>query len=61
MSNYPTDYPPFAPEHDFVFNLEIELRKQRLNRTQLADRMGISRSAVSRLLDPDKHVCLTLL
>ncbi len=43
-----------AAKRVFVFQLEKELQKQRLNRAQLADRMGTSRSAVSRLLDPDK-------
>ena len=43
-----------AAKRVFVFQLEKELRRQKVNRAELADRMGTSRSAISRLLDPDK-------
>jgi len=43
-----------AAKRVFVFQLEKELQKQKLNKTDLAERMGTSRSSVSRILDPTK-------
>jgi antitoxin HicB len=39
-----------------AFQLEEELKKQRLTKSQFAKRMNTSRSAVDRLLDP-KRAC----
>ena len=43
-----------AAKRVFVFQLEQELAKQQLSKTELADRMGTSRSSVNRLLDPSQ-------
>ena len=43
-----------AAKRVFVFQLEQELKKQKLNKEGLALRMGTSRSAIYRLLDPDQ-------
>jgi antitoxin HicB len=36
----------------FIYQLEKELERQKLTKHDLAERMGTSRSAVNRLLDP---------
>lgn len=41
-----------AAKRVFVFQLEKELQKQKVNKEELAQKMGTSRSAVRRLLDP---------
>jgi antitoxin HicB len=38
-----------------AFQLEEEMKRAGLNKTQLAARMATSRSAVDRLLDPENH------
>lgn len=38
-----------------AFQLEQEMRRTGLNKSQLAARMQTSRSAVDRLLDPENH------
>ncbi|NGX47494.1 MAG: hypothetical protein K1000chlam3_00868 [Chlamydiae bacterium] len=43
-----------AAKRVFVYQLEKELRRQKLNKADLAERMGTSRSSVSRILDPTK-------
>ena len=42
-----------ASKRVFVFQLEKELKKQRIEKEELAVRMGTSRSSVRRLLDPN--------
>lgn len=37
----------------FVFQMEKEMKKQGIDKAELADRMETSRSAVERILDPD--------
>lgn len=37
----------------FVFQVEKEMKKQRIDKTELAERMETSRSAVDRILDPE--------
>lgn len=37
----------------FVFQMEKEMKKQRIDKAQLAEKMETSRSAVDRILDPD--------
>ncbi len=39
-----------------AFQIEMELKKQQLTKSQLAKRMNTSRAAVDRLLDP-KRIC----
>jgi len=41
-----------AAKRIFVFQLEQELKKQKLNKERFAQLMGTSRSAIRRLLDP---------
>jgi antitoxin HicB len=41
-----------AAKRVFIFQLEQELKKQKVNKEELAQRMGTSRSAIRRLLDP---------
>jgi antitoxin HicB len=43
-----------AAKRVFVYQLEKELERQRITKSDLADRMGTSRSALSRLFDPTK-------
>jgi len=40
------------------FQLEKELKKQKLTKTQLAKRMHTSRAAVNRILDPERACSL---
>lgn len=40
------------------FQLEKELKKQKLTKTQLAKRMHTSRAAVNRILDPERTCSL---
>lgn len=40
------------------FQLEKELKKQKLTKTELAKRMHTSRAAVNRILDPEKTCSL---
>ena len=42
-----------AAKRVFVFQLEKEMKRQHLDKTELAERMETSRSAVDRVLDPD--------
>jgi predicted XRE-type DNA-binding protein len=45
-----------------AFQIEQAMKEQKLSRTRLAERMGTSRTQVSRLLDPkDGNVTLTTL
>ena len=37
----------------FIFQLEEELKKQKIDKAALAERMETSRSAVDRILDPE--------
>ncbi|MBI3211708.1 MAG: XRE family transcriptional regulator [Simkania negevensis] len=37
----------------FVFQMEQEMKKQKVDKTELAQRMETSRSAVDRILDPE--------
>ncbi|MBT3393539.1 MAG: XRE family transcriptional regulator [Waddliaceae bacterium] len=41
-----------AAKRVYVFQLEKELRKQKLKKSDLAERMHTSRSSIERLLDP---------
>lgn len=41
-----------AAKRVFIFQLEQELKKQKLNKEGLAQLMGTSRSSIHRLLDP---------
>lgn len=41
-----------AAKRVFIFQLEQELKKQKINKEELAQRMQTSRSAVNRLLNP---------
>ncbi|SCA62931.1 Uncharacterized protein SCG7109_AF_00130 [Chlamydiales bacterium SCGC AG-110-M15] len=43
-----------AAKRVFVYKLEQELKKNKMNKSDLARRMNTSRSAVQRLLDPTK-------
>ncbi len=43
-----------AAKRVFVYQLEKELKKQNLSKTDFAYMMGTSRSAVNRILDPNK-------
>jgi predicted XRE-type DNA-binding protein len=45
-----------AVKRVIAFQLEKELKKQKMSKSQFAKRMGTSRSAVDRLLDP-KRTC----
>ncbi len=42
-----------AAKRVFVFQLEMEMQKQKIDKAELADRMETSRSAVERALDPE--------
>ncbi len=42
-----------ASKRVFVYQLEKELKKQKIKKDELADIMGTSRSAIRRLLDPN--------
>jgi antitoxin HicB len=37
----------------FIFQMEKEMKKQRIDKAELAERMETSRSAVDRILDPE--------
>jgi transcriptional regulator with XRE-family HTH domain len=50
-----------AAKRVFVFQLEKELKRQKVNKEELAQRMGTSRSAVRRLLDPSQPSTLRTL
>lgn len=43
-----------AAKRIFVFQLEQELKKQKINQMQFARLLGTSRSSIRRLLDPCK-------
>ena len=43
-----------AAKRVFVYQLQSELKKQRLTKSELAKKMGTSRAAVSRILNPEK-------
>src|SRR5215204_1659718 len=43
-----------AAKYAFVMQLEDEMRKQNLTKEEFAKRMGTSRSALNRLLDPNQ-------
>lgn len=47
-----------AAKRIFVLQMEKELAKQQLSKADLAERMGTSRSSVSRLLDPSQSSTL---
>lgn len=42
----------------FVFQMEKEMKKQGIDKAQLAERMETSRSAVDRILDPESSSTL---
>lgn len=50
-----------AAKRVFVFEIEQELEKQKITKSQLAEMMGTSRSSVNRLLDPNKPSTLRTL
>jgi antitoxin HicB len=41
-----------AAKRVFVFQLEKEMEKQKIDKTELAQRLETSRSAIDRILDP---------
>lgn len=43
-----------AAKYAFVMQLEEEMKKQQLTKEEFARRMGTSRSALNRLLDPSQ-------
>lgn len=43
-----------AAKYAFVMQLEDEIKKQKLTKEEFAKRMGTSRSALNRLLDPSQ-------
>ncbi|MGM0440357.1 MAG: Fis family transcriptional regulator [Chlamydiota bacterium] len=43
-----------AAKRVFVFQMKEELKKQHLNKSELAKKMHTSRSAVNRVLDPQQ-------
>jgi len=47
-----------AAKRVFVFQLEQEMRKQKIDKSSLADRMETSRSAIERILDPSSSSTL---
>jgi antitoxin HicB len=47
-----------AVKRVIAFQLEQELKKQKMTKTQLAKRMHTSRAAVNRILDPKKTCSL---
>lgn len=42
-----------AAKRVFVFQIEKEMKKQRIDKSELATRLETSRSAVDRILDPE--------
>ncbi len=42
-----------AAKRVFVFQLEREMQKQKIDKAELAERMETSRSAIERVLDPE--------
>lgn len=42
-----------AAKRVFVFQLEKEMKKQKIDKSELAERLQTSRSAVDRILDPE--------
>ncbi len=42
-----------AAKRVFVFQIEKEMQKQKVDKTQLAERMETSRSAIDRILNPE--------
>lgn len=42
-----------AAKRVFVFQLEKEMKKQKIDKSEFASRLETSRSAVNRLLDPE--------
>lgn len=49
------DVEAVAVKRVIAFQLEREMRRSGLTKTELASRMETSRSAVDRLLDPENH------
>ncbi|GMA14386.1 helix-turn-helix domain-containing protein [Deinococcus metallilatus] len=50
-----TDVEAVALKRVIAFQLEQEMKRNGLTKTELASRMETSRSAVDRLLDPENH------
>lgn len=50
-----TEVEAVALKRVIAFQLEQEMKRAGLTKTQLAARMATSRSAVDRLLDPENH------
>jgi antitoxin HicB len=50
-----TDVEAVALKRVIAFQLEQEMKRSGLTKTELASRMETSRSAVDRLLDPENH------
>lgn len=50
-----------AAKRVFVFELEKELEKQKITKSQLAKKMGTSRSSVDRILNPESPSTLKTL
>jgi antitoxin HicB len=42
-----------AAKRVFIFQLEKEMKKQKIDKAELAHRLETSRSAIDRILDPD--------
>lgn len=42
-----------AAKRVFVYQLEKEMKKQKIDKSEFADRLETSRSAVDRILDPE--------
>lgn len=49
------DVEAVALKRVIAFQLDQEMKRSGLTKTELASRMGTSRSAVDRLLDPENH------
>lgn len=49
-----------APKQMIAYQIAREMARQKLTRQEMADRMGTSRAALNRLLDP-KNESITLL
>ena len=48
-----TEAESVAAKRVFVFHVEKEMKKQRIDKSELADRLDTSRSAIDRMLDPE--------
>ena len=44
-----------ASKKALVFRILYEMKKQKLTRTEVANRMGSSRSSLARILDPENN------